>query len=247
MAAMSDRLSLRAVPFNSLKLYLIATDSADLVPARCCAAGSSCPRHRINHGSRKSWEYAFAISSAGILRPANRGSCPVAWWEAEVSQTPVRVAIAKAPVECLVARGRCKPCAYVWTIESGDAEEHCGALINPSVASHEMWTMLMEMIPSADAIGQTECDAVQAMGVRTSEDARPSTHAATLSRASGSGSEGWRTRAGKSLAKWTTCSPDPQDIEKDIENEVAIAQCKVGRVLAVVAHLPHGLGTFGLG
>jgi hypothetical protein len=30
-------------------------------------------------------------------------------------------------------------------------------LINPSVASQgEMWTMLMQMIPSADAIGQLE-------------------------------------------------------------------------------------------
>ena len=29
----------------------------------------------------------------------------------EVSQTPGRVAIAKAPVECLVARGRCEPFA----------------------------------------------------------------------------------------------------------------------------------------
>jgi hypothetical protein len=41
-------------------------------------------------------------------------------------------------------------------------------LINPSVASQgEMWTMLMQMIPSAYAIGQTECDASKAMGART--------------------------------------------------------------------------------
>jgi hypothetical protein len=30
---------------------------------------------------------------------------------------PVTVAIAKAPVERLVARGRCEPVAHVWTIE----------------------------------------------------------------------------------------------------------------------------------
>jgi hypothetical protein len=32
---------------------------------------------------------------------------------------------------------------------------------------------------------------------------------ATLSRASSSGSEGRKTRAGKCLAKWTMCSPEP--------------------------------------
>src|ERR1700751_27797 len=89
-----------------------------------------------------------------------------------------------------------------------------------------MWIM----IPSADAIGQTDCDASTAMGARTFVTCATFTHAATLSRASGSGSEGWRTRAGKSLTNWTTCSPDPlatpsmtprcrQDITEDIENE----------------------------
>jgi hypothetical protein len=43
-------------------------------------------------------------------------------------------------------------------------------LINPSVAFQgEMWTMLMQMIPSADAIGQTECDASNAMGAHIRE------------------------------------------------------------------------------
>src|ERR1700733_13693918 len=42
-------------------------------------------------------------------------------------------------------------------------------LINPSVASQgEMWTMLMQMIPSADAIGQTGLEASSAMGARSS-------------------------------------------------------------------------------
>ena len=41
-------------------------------------------------------------------------------------------------------------------------------LINPTVASQgEMWIMLMQIIPSADAIGQTECKASRAMGART--------------------------------------------------------------------------------
>ena len=35
----------------------------------------------------------------------------------EVSQTPVRVAIAKAPVEGLIARRRFEPFAFVWTVE----------------------------------------------------------------------------------------------------------------------------------
>ena len=70
-------------------------------------------------------------------------------------------------------------------------------LINPSVASQrEMWTMLTQMIPSADAIGQTECKASRGMGARTFVTPVAFTHAATLSRASGSGSEGWKTRIG---------------------------------------------------
>ena len=108
-------------------------------------------------------------------------------------------------------------------------------LINPSVASQgEMWIMLMQMIPSADAIGQTGLDASSAMGARTFVTPVAFTQAATLSRASGSGSEGWKTRLGRFLAKWTICSPEPlaisrmtarrwQDIAKDIENEISIA------------------------
>jgi hypothetical protein len=71
-------------------------------------------------------------------------------------------------------------------------------LINPSVACHgEMWTMLMQMIPSADASGQSGLDASSTMGARAFVTPVAFTHAATLSRASGSGSEGWKTRAGK--------------------------------------------------
>ena len=70
-----------------------------------------------------------------------------------------------------VARGRCEPFAFVWTveIERRSRREYRGApLINPTVASQgEMWIMLMQIIPSADAIGQTECKASRAMGART--------------------------------------------------------------------------------
>ena len=97
----------------------------------------------------------------------------------------------------------------------------------------EMWTMLMRVTPSADSIGQTKHNTSRATGARTLVTPVAFIQAATLSRAPASGSEGWKTRAGKSLAKWTTCSPDPlatpsmtprcrQDITKDIENEIAI-------------------------
>ena len=62
-----------------------------------------------------------------------------------------------------------------------------------------MWIKLMQIIPSADAIGQTECKVPMAMGARTFVTPVAFTHAATLSWASGSGSEGWKTRAGKYL------------------------------------------------
>ena len=50
--------------------------------------------------------------------------------------------------------------------------------------------MLMQMIPSADAIGQSESIASKATGVRTFVTPVAFTHAAMLSRASGAGSEG---------------------------------------------------------
>jgi hypothetical protein len=69
----------------------------------------------------------------------------------EVSQAPGRAAIAKAPIEGLVAWGRCEAFAYVRTveIERRSRREYGGRpLINPSVASQcEMWIMLMQMIP----------------------------------------------------------------------------------------------------
>ena len=75
-------------------------------------------------------------------------------------------------------------------------------LINPTVASQgEMWIMLMQMIPSAEAIGQGDCEASRRIGARTFVTCAAFTHAAILRKASGSGSEGWKTRLGKFLAK----------------------------------------------
>ena len=76
------------------------------------------------------------------------------------------------------------------------------------------------------------------------------THAATLCNASGSRSEGWKTRtreiSGKIddvLARAACDFEDDalrrQDITKDTENEIAIAQCCRG-VLAKVVYHPHG-------
>jgi hypothetical protein len=46
-----------------------------------------------------------------------------------------------------------------------------------------MWTMLMQMIASADAIGQTECDASRAMARPEFVTGVAFTHVATLTRA----------------------------------------------------------------
>src|SRR6516225_3644803 len=108
--------------------------------------------------------------------------------------------------------------------------------------------MLMQMIPSAEAIGHNDCEASRAIGARTFVTSAAFTHAATLSSASGSGSEGWKTRLGRFLAKINdmlaraACDFEDdtrrrQDIAKNIENEIAITyRCR--RVLAVIRHLP---------
>jgi hypothetical protein len=57
------------------------------------------------------------------------------------------------------------------------------------------------MIPSAEVIGQGDREASKMMGAHTLVTRVAFTHAATLSRASGSRSEGWKTRRGKLLAK----------------------------------------------
>ena len=61
--------------------------------------------------------------------------------------------------------------------------------------------MLMQMIPSAEAIGPEDREVSRTIGARAFGRRAAFTHAATLSRASGSGSEGWKTRLGRLLAK----------------------------------------------
>jgi len=61
--------------------------------------------------------------------------------------------------------------------------------------------MLMQMIPLAEAIGQGDCEASKTIGARTFVTRVAFTYAATLCNASGSRSEGWKTRLGKFLAK----------------------------------------------
>jgi hypothetical protein len=100
---------------------------------------------------------------------------------------------------CKGVRRACRP---QWTIEIERCRRWEAPLINPSVASHgEMWTMLMQMIPSAEAIGQGNREASKTIGARTFVTRVAFTHAATLCSASGSRSEGWKTRRGKLLAK----------------------------------------------
>jgi hypothetical protein len=114
----------------------------------------------------------------------------------EVSQTPGWIAIAKAPVECLVAGRRCEAFALVRTVEI--ERRRLRRAINPSVASQgEMWIMLMQIIPSADAIGQTGLDA-SGRSVRTFLTPTPPGQAAILSRAFGSG---WRAGKQEELSR----------------------------------------------
>ena len=123
----------------------------------------------------------------------------------EVSQTPGRVVIAKASVERLVARGRCNSFAFEWTIKIERRRRWKDRGRTPDQSERrvprEMWTMLMQMIPSAEAIGQGDCETSRTIGARTLVTRVAFTHAATLCKASGSRSEGWKTKLGKFLAK----------------------------------------------
>jgi hypothetical protein len=79
-------------------------------------------------------------------------------WESPISamqsKAERRRNLARSPIVFVIAQ---EPFAFVWTIgiERRRRREYRGrTLINPSVASQgEMWTMLMQMIPSAEAIG----------------------------------------------------------------------------------------------
>ena len=187
---------------SSVRQIVSATSSSPIRRGAPGRGSSRRPSRRCSANRRRHWPTVLGTASTRkLMSSLSAPSAATGGRESnrlrhrgnrfEVSQTPVWVAIAKAPVECLVARGRCEPFAYVWTIEierRRRREYRGGPLINPSVASHgEMWTMLMQMIPSADAIGQTECDASRAMGARTFVTPAAFTQAATLNRASGSG------------------------------------------------------------
>ena len=113
----------------------------------------------------------------------------------------------------------------------------------------------MQMIPSAEAIGQGDCEASKTTGARTFVTRVAFTHAATLCNASGSRSEGWKTRTREISRKMNdvlaraACDFEDdalrrQDITKDTENEIAIAQCCRG-MLAGVVHHPHGFAELG--
>ena len=70
-------------------------------------------------------------------------------------------------------------------------------LTNPTVASQgETWIMLMQMILSAEAIGQTGLNASSAIGARTFLTPVAFSQAAALSWATGSGSDGWKREPG---------------------------------------------------
>ena len=113
----------------------------------------------------------------------------------------------------------------------------------------------MQIIPSAEAIGQGDWEASRTTGARTFVTRVAFAHAATLCNASGSRSEGWKTRLREISRKMNdvlaraACDFEDdalrrQHITKDTENEIAIAQC-CGCILARVVHLPHAFPELG--
>ena len=101
--------------------------------------------------------------------------------------------------------------------------------------------MLMQIIPSADAIGQTECKASRAMDARTFVAPVAFTQPGIgirIGRLENEAREISRTM-NDVLARATCDLKDDarrwRDIAKDIENEIAITQC-CGRIPAIVAH-----------
>ena len=113
----------------------------------------------------------------------------------------------------------------------------------------------MQMIPSAEATGHGDCEASKTTGERTFVTRVAFTHAATLCSASGSRSEGWKTRTREIsrkindvLARAACDFEDDalrrQDIPKDTENEIANAQC-CRSILAGVVHHPQAFPELG--
>jgi hypothetical protein len=75
--------------------------------------------------------------------------------------------------------------------------------------------MLTQMIPSADAIGQTGSDTSRAMGACKFSMPAALAHAAILNRASGSGSEGWKTSLWKLRKVQDVLARTARDLEDD--------------------------------
>ena len=65
-------------------------------------------------------------------------------------------------------------------------------------------------------------DTSTAMGARTVVTPVAFSQAAMLSRASASGSEGWKTRLGRFFAKWTICSPEPPPGVTNVRAPIAL-------------------------
>ena len=113
----------------------------------------------------------------------------------------------------------------------------------------------MQIIPLAEAIGQGDCEASRTIGVRTFVNVHGlHPRRDTLARRLGSRSEGWKTRSGqifgeandvlaRAAGDFKDRAPCRQDLTKDIKNKIAIARRR-GRILAMVAHIPHALLEF---
>ena len=110
----------------------------------------------------------------------------------------------------------------------------------------------MQMIPSAEAIGQGDCEASKTIGARTLVT-RVACHD-TLHRVPisiGRLEDETRKASGKMndvLARAARDFEDDalrrQDIPKDVENEIAIAQC-CRSMLAGVVHYPYAIAELG--
>ena len=107
----------------------------------------------------------------------------------------------------------------------------------------------MQMIPSAEATGQGDCEASRTIGARTFvtrvrlHPCRDTLQRVRLSIGRLENETGEISRKMNDVLARAACDFEDdalrrQDITKDIENEIAIAQC-CRRVLAVIDHLPR--------
>ena len=109
--------------------------------------------------------------------------------------------------------------------------------------------MLMQMIPSAEAIGQGDCEASRTIGARTFVTLC-SLHPCgdtpqgvrlwigRLESETGEISRKMNDVLARAACDFKDDARRRQDIAKDIENEIAITDCR-RRVLAVIDHLPR--------